>query len=135
MSWTEDQINRLRDKMSLAKRAGEWLTAPDVHLVFGLIQFWRRASMRTGWAGPPEGLPPTVGDTRAQGITHFFVTCSNPSCYGHRRRLALDDLRIPGGQPVPDKAVFVDLPEPVPVPLSSMSGPQGVVDGRLAESA
>lgn len=110
MSWTEDQINRLRNRMSLAKRAGEWLSAPEINLVLGLIQFWRRATMRSGLMGPAEGLPPTIADTRINGISHVYVTCSNGTCYGHSRRIALNDLKLPGGRPVPETATFVDLP-------------------------
>lgn len=100
MSWTEDQLNRVRDKMSLAKRQGAWLTASEVGIVLGLIAFWRRATRQ---ANPAEGLMPTIGDSRRQRITHVFVDCTTIGC-GNTRRLSFDELGLP------DETVFVEIP-------------------------
>lgn len=99
MSWTEDQLNQVRDKMSLAKRQGVWITASEVDIVLGLIRFWQRATRQ---ANPAEGLMPTIGDSRRQHQTHVFVDCGALGC-GNTRRLSFDDLGLP------DETVFVEI--------------------------
>ena len=39
---SKDQLDNLRDKMNLAKRAGEWLSTPKIHIVLCPGAFWRR---------------------------------------------------------------------------------------------
>ena len=102
MSWTQDQLDKLRDKMSLAKRAGEFITASEVWIVLGLIQFWRRTTVQSGWSGPAEGMLPTIGSVKAQGVRGVIVECRKGEC-GNRRKLSFDDLKLP------DSVVFVEI--------------------------
>ena len=100
MPWTEEQLNRVRDKMSLAKRQGAWISAFEAGIVLGLIAFWRKATRQTS---PAEGLMPTIGDSLRQRITHVFVDCTTYGC-GNTRRLSFDELGLP------DETVFVEIP-------------------------
>ncbi|MDD5277709.1 MAG: hypothetical protein PHR16_16705 [Methylovulum sp.] len=50
-----------------------------------------------------SGPLPTVGDTRAQGITALSVTCESPNCRWSSYS-AFDALRLP------DDMVFVEIP-------------------------
>ena len=89
----------MRDKVSLAKRQGVWLTASELGIVLGLMQFWRRATRQTS---PADGPMPTIGDSKRQRITHLFVDCGTIGC-GNTRRLSFDDLGMP------DETVFIEI--------------------------
>ncbi len=102
MSWTEDQINKLRDRMSLAKRAGEWLSVHDARLVLGLIAFWRRMTVSSSFMDPAEGMIPTIGHMKSQGIAGIIVECGQSTC-GNRRKLSFDDLGLS------DRVVFIEI--------------------------
>ncbi len=47
--------------------------------------------------------PPTIGDTRRQGMTTFSVHCAAPC--GHVSKLTFDALRLP------DETFFIDIPK------------------------
>lgn len=102
MAWTQDQIDRLRSSLTLPKRAGTFIPASDVEIVLGLIRFWRRATVQIGWSGPAEGMLPTIGSIKAQGVRGVIVECGRQGC-GNRRKLSFDDLRLP------DSVVFVEI--------------------------
>ena len=108
MSWTDDQLDKLRGKMAEAKRQGAWISAAEARLVGTLIWTIRRLTMSKGWSGVADGPLPTIGDTKAQGIHALHVTCEAFECR-NRRRLLFEHLRMPGGKPVPDTVVFVEI--------------------------
>ena len=103
MSWTDDQLERLRVRMGEARRQGTWLSADDAGLVSTLIQTIRRLTRATGWSGIPEGKLPTIGDTKRDGISKFTVTCSTPQCWS-TRRFSFDELGLE------DHVPFVEIP-------------------------
>lgn len=103
VSWTDDQLERLRSRMAGARRHGTWISAAEAGLVSTLIHAIRRLTRATGWSGIPEGKLPTIGDSRAKGISKFTVHCSTPQCWSSRR-FSFDELSLP------DHVVFVDIP-------------------------
>ena len=104
MSWTDDQLDTLRARMSEARRQGAWISAAEANLVWSLIQMIRRLTRATGWSGIPEGRLPTIGDDRRRGITKFTVHCATPHCWASRR-FSFDDLGLDDG------VVFVEIPQ------------------------
>ncbi len=48
MSWTEDRLDRLRNKMALAKRQGTWLSVVEAEVVAALITAIRRITLSKG---------------------------------------------------------------------------------------
>lgn len=104
MSWTEDQLDKLRAKMGEAKRQGAWISAAEAGLISTLIATIRRLTMSKGWSGVPEGKLPTIGDSKAQGISKFTVHCSTPQCWS-ARRFSFKELGLA------DHVVFVEIPK------------------------
>lgn len=104
MSWTEDQLDKLRAKVGEARRQGAWISAAEAGLISTLIATIRRLTMSKGWSGVPEGRLPTIGESKAQGISKFTVHCSTPQCWA-ARRFSFDDLGLT------DDVVFVDIPK------------------------
>lgn len=104
MSWTEDQLDKLRAKIGETKRQGGWISAAEAGLIATLITAIRRLTMNKGWSGIPEGKLPTIGDSRRQGITKFTVTCASPACWS-TRRFSFDELKLE------DDIAFVEIPE------------------------
>ncbi len=57
MPWTEEQLDRIRNRLSLAKRQGVWLSGEDIWVLLDLIRFWRRSTKLTGMDGVAEVHP------------------------------------------------------------------------------
>ena len=104
MSWTEDQLDKLRAKVGEARRQGAWISAAEAGLISTLIATIRRLTMSKGWSGIAEGRLPTIGDSKAQGISKFTVYCSTPQCWA-ARRFSFDELKLE------DDIAFVEIPK------------------------
>lgn len=103
MSWTQDQLDRLRQRMAGAKRQGAWITADEAGLIATLVQTVIRLTRGTGWSGVPEGRLPSIVYLKARGVSKFTVTCATPQCWS-TRRFSFDELALD------DELVFVDIP-------------------------
>ena len=102
MPWTEEHLDRIRDRLSMAKRQGVWLSGEDIWVLLDLIRFWHRSTRLVGQNGVARGPLPTIGDGRTQGIAGVIVTCRRQGC-GNRRRLAWGDLGLP------ETTIFVEI--------------------------
>lgn len=103
MSWTQDQLDKLRTRMSEARRQGAWISAAEAGLISSIVQTLIRLTRAKGWSGIPEGKLPTIGDTKAQGISKFTVHCSTPNCWS-TRRFSFDEIGLD------DHIAFVEIP-------------------------
>lgn len=103
MSWSDEELAALREKAAAAAGAGAWISATEARIVLMLIRVFRKATMRPGWTGAPEGRLPTIGASKAHGISGFLVACDRPGC-GGQRRFRFDDFDLP------DATVFVEIP-------------------------
>ena len=102
MPWTEEHLDKLRDRLSLAKRQGVWLSGAEIWVVLDLVQFWRRSTRLAGHNGVARGALPTIAHAKGHGIGGAYIQCRRIGC-GNRRRLSFDEIGLP------DTAVFVEI--------------------------
>ena len=100
--WTDEQLDKLRDRLSLAKRQGAWLSGTEVWVVLDLIRFWRRSTKLTGMDGVAQGALPTIADSKAHGIGGAHIQCGRIGC-GNRRRMSWEEIGLP------EATVFVEI--------------------------
>jgi hypothetical protein len=103
MSWSDEELSALRARADAARDAGGWISATEARIVLSLIRVFRKAMMRPGWNGAPEGRLPTIGASKAHGIPGFLISCDRTGC-GGQRRFCFDDFALP------DTTVFVEIP-------------------------
>ena len=103
MSWSDDELRALREKAAAAREAGGWISATEARIVLGLIHVFRRAAMRPGWNGAPQGPLPTIASSKRHNVHGFVITCERYGC-GGQRRFRFDDFALP------DTTVFIEIP-------------------------